>query len=63
MKYEHRIEINRRATRVGTFEVCFPTHVALHMFLMRALASQLPFLANSEMLNWPFRHHSGQSIA
>ena len=37
---------NRRATRVGTFEVCVPTHVALRMFFMWVLASQLHFLAN-----------------
>ena len=42
----HRIEINRKATRVGTFEVCVPTHVSLRMFIMQVLASQLPFLAN-----------------
>ena len=42
----HRIEINRRATRVGTFEVCVSTHVALRMFIMQVLASQLSFLAN-----------------
>ena len=43
---QHRIEINRKATRVGTFEVRFPTHVALPMFIRQVLASQLPFLAN-----------------
>ena len=42
----HRIEISRKATRVGTFEVCVSTHVALRMFIMQVLASQLPFLAN-----------------
>ena len=42
----HRIEINRKATRVGTFEVCVSTHVSLRMFIMLVLASQLPFLAN-----------------
>ena len=42
----HRIEITRKATRVGTFEVCVSTHVALRMFIMQVLASQLPFLAN-----------------
>ena len=42
----HRIEITRRATRVGTFEVCVSTHVALRMLIMQVLASQLPFLAN-----------------
>ena len=43
---KHRIEINRKATRVGTFEVCVSTHVLLRMFIMQVLASQLPFLAN-----------------
>ena len=42
-----RIETNRRATRVGIFEFCVPTHVALRMFIMEVLASQLPFLANT----------------
>ena len=42
----HRIEINRKATRVGTFEVCVSTHVSLRMFIMQVLASQLPSLAN-----------------
>ena len=42
----HRIEINRRAPCVRTFEVCVPTHVALCTFIMHVLASQLPFLAN-----------------
>ena len=42
----HRIEINRKATRVGTFEVCVSTHVSLRIFIMQVLASQLPFLAN-----------------
>ena len=31
---------------VGTFEVCVPTHVALRIFMMQVLASQLLFLAN-----------------
>ena len=39
-------EINRRATKVGTFEVCVLKHDALHMFIMQVLASQLHFLAN-----------------
>ena len=34
------------ATRVGTFEICVPAHVALRMFIMQVLASQFPFLAN-----------------
>ena len=39
-------KINRRVNRVGTFEVSVPTHVALRMFIMQVLASQLHFLAN-----------------
>ena len=35
-----------RDTQVGTFEVCHSTHVALRMFIMQVLASQLHFLAN-----------------
>ena len=46
LSFNHRIEINRKATRVGTFEVCVSTHVSLRMFIMQVLASQLPFLAN-----------------
>ena len=42
----HRIENNREVTRVGTFEVSVPTHVALRMFIMKVLACQLHFLAN-----------------
>ena len=38
--------MNRKATRVGNFEVCVSTHVSLRMFIMQVLASQLPFLAN-----------------
>ena len=38
--------MNRKTTRVGTFEVCVSTHVSLRMFIMQVLASQLPFLAN-----------------
>ena len=37
---------HRTVTRVGTFEVCVPTHVALRMFIMQVLASQLHFQAN-----------------
>ncbi len=33
-------------SQVGTFEVCVLTHVALRMFIMQVLASQLHFLAN-----------------
>ena len=42
----HGIEINRKATRVGTLKVCVSTHVSLRMFIMQVLVSQLPFLAN-----------------
>ncbi len=44
----HRIRdsINRRATPFGIFEVCVLTHVALRMFIMQVLASQLHFLAS-----------------
>ena len=45
-KLEHRIGNDRRVTRVGTFEVSVPTHVALRMFIMQVLASQLHFLSN-----------------
>ena len=51
--------INSRVTRDGTFEVCVPTHVALRMFIMQVLASQLHFLANKNAelaippLFWP----------
>ena len=38
--------MNSRTTRVGPFEVCVPTHVALRKFIMRVLASQLHFLTN-----------------
>ena len=41
-----RCEINKKATRVRTFEVCVSTHVSLRIFIMQVLASQLPFLAN-----------------
>ena len=52
--------MNSRATRVGTSEVCVPTHVALRMFIMRVLASQLHFMTNRNAgltlppLLWPF---------
>ena len=51
--------INSSVNRVGTFEVCVPTHVALRMFIMQVLASQLHFLANKNAelaitpLFWP----------
>ena len=45
-RYVYRILINRRVTRVGTFEVCVPTHVALGMFIMQVRVSQLHFQAN-----------------
>ena len=56
---KHSIGINYRVTRVGTFEVCVPTHVALRMFIMQVLVSQLHFLANKNAelaippLFWP----------
>ena len=48
-------EMNRKATRVGTFEVCVSAHVALRTFIMQVLVSQLPFLAkrNTELVAWP----------
>ena len=51
--------INSRVTRVGTFEVSVSMHVALRMFIMQVLASQLHFLANKNAelaippLFWP----------
>ena len=51
--------INSRVARVGTFEVCVPIHVALRMFIMQVLPSQLHFLANKNaelaipLLFWP----------
>ena len=50
---------SRVVTRVGTFEACAPTHVALRMLIMQVLASQLHFLANKNAelaippLFWP----------
>ena len=35
-----------RTTRVGTFEVCVSTHVALCNFIMQVFACQLHFLTN-----------------
>ena len=55
-------KINRKVTRVGTFEVYVPTHVALRMLIMQVLASQLHFLANRNVglaippLFWPLTH-------
>ena len=55
-------KINRRTTQVGTFEVCVAAHVALRMFIMQALVSQLSFLANRnaelavQPLFWPVNH-------
>ena len=46
VKCKHRIETEDRVTRVGIFEVCLSTHVALRIFIMQVLASQLHFLAN-----------------
>ena len=40
-------KIYRTVTRVGTFDVCVATHVALRMFIMQVMAGQLHFLANS----------------
>ena len=46
-------------SRVGTFEVFVPMHVALRMFTRQVLASQLHFLANKNAcltvppLLWP----------
>ena len=57
---DHRIELNRRTTRVGTFEVCVPrmSHYACFI-IMQVLGSELTFLAirNAELaappLFWP----------
>ena len=40
---------------MGTFEVSVATHVALHMFIMQILDSQLHFLSNgnAEMADLP----------
>ena len=55
---------NRRATQVGSFEVCVLTYVALRMFIMQALASQLHFLANrnAELAVPPFNSKFIESI-
>ena len=51
--------INSRVTRVGNFEVFASMHVALRMFIIQVLASQLHFLANKNAelaippLFWP----------
>ena len=51
--------INSRVTRVGNFEVFVSMHVALRMFIIQVLASQLHFLANKNAelaippLFWP----------
>ena len=37
----------QKITRVGTFDVCVATYVALRMFIMQVMAGQLHFLANS----------------
>ena len=37
-------KINRRSTPVETLEVYVPAHVALRIFIMQALASQLLFI-------------------
>ena len=56
-------KINRRTTQVGTFEVCVVVHVALRMFILQVLVSQLHFLANRNAelaavppLFWPANH-------
>ena len=52
----------RAVTPVGTFEVCVPTHAALRIFIMQALASQLHFLTNRNAelavppLLWPVNY-------
>ena len=57
--YTTELIINRTAARVGTFEVCVPTHVALRILNIKVLASQWHFLAdrNAELavppLLWP----------
>ena len=58
-------KINRKATRVGTFEVSVSTHVSLRMFIMQVLASQLHFLANShaELAVPPLRNNKGTYVA
>ena len=54
----HRIEINRRPARVGTFAVCVPTHVALHY---AGSGQSVAFLANRNVelavppLLWPVK--------
>ncbi len=48
--------MNRRATQVGTFEVCVLTHVALRMLIMLVLAVNCIFWP-IETLNWLFRHY------
>ena len=40
------LKINRRTTQVGTFKFSVFMHVALRMFIMQVLATQLHFLAN-----------------
>ena len=58
-------KINRRSTRVETFEVCVRTHVALRMVIMQVLTSQLFFLANrnaelaAPLLFWPVNKNRG----
>ena len=42
----HRIEINRSATRVGTFEDFVLAHAALPMLIMQVLVSRFHFLPN-----------------
>ena len=50
--YAHnRNQTEFRVTRVGTFEVCVSTHVALRVYILPVLASQLHFLTSIETLN------------
>ena len=44
--FDHKIVNKQKGTRVGTFEVCVPTHIALRIFIMQVLTSQLLFLVN-----------------
>ena len=58
-------KINRKATRVGTFEVCVATYVPLRMFIMQVLASQLHFLTNrnAELAVPPLHKNRGKYVA
>ena len=52
----HKIEIDRRATRVGSLSL---RHVISRMLIVQVLASQFPFLVNR---NAELADYSGQSI-